>query len=86
MSTSPPSSAVPSTLNIAAANSSGAGLPQIVQRKWCGHYAISSEMFDDTTVGAKSLNTLKLRVSCLCSPAHGLEPTDTCSEVAGSTA
>lgn len=51
-----------------AAGSSGTDSPRIVQRDWCGHYAISSDEFDDTTVGAKSLNTLKLRVSCMLWP------------------
>ena len=59
------SSASPATINSAASNSSGEGLSQIVERKWCGRYAISSEGFDDSTVGAKSLNTQRLRVSCL---------------------
>lgn len=49
----------------APSTSTDTGLPQIVQRKWCGHYAISSDTFDDSTVGAKSLNTVKLRVSRL---------------------
>lgn len=48
-----------------AVANSGRNLPQIRQRKWCGQYAISSNAFDEDTVGSKSLNTLKLRVSCL---------------------
>ncbi|KAL3148765.1 COP9 signalosome complex subunit 8 [Trebouxia sp. C0009 RCD-2024] len=43
------------------ASNSGRDLPQMRQREWCGQYAISSIAFDDNTVGAKSLNTLKLR-------------------------
>ncbi|KAL3137438.1 COP9 signalosome complex subunit 8 [Trebouxia sp. C0010 RCD-2024] len=44
-----------------AVANSGRNLPQIRQRKWCGQYAISSNAFDEDTVGSKSLNTLKLR-------------------------
>ena len=55
-------SAAASSGDDAAANS-GRGLPQMRQREWCGQYAISSNAFDDSTVGAKSLNTLKLKVS-----------------------
>lgn len=37
-------------------------LPQMTLHKWCGKYAVSSDMFSEQTVGAKSLNTLRLQV------------------------
>lgn len=39
--------------------------PQVVSRPWCGRFALPSSEFSAETVGAKSLNTVKLRVrSC----------------------
>ncbi|KAL3148775.1 COP9 signalosome complex subunit 8 [Trebouxia sp. C0009 RCD-2024] len=56
-----PDASASASSGVIVASNSGRDLPQIRQRKWCGQYAISSIAFDDNTVGAKSLNTLKLR-------------------------
>lgn len=37
--------------------------PQISRKQWCGTYAVPSADFHAEVVGAKSLNTIKLRVS-----------------------
>ena len=42
-----------------------AAVPQIALHNWCGQYAISSHSFTEETVGAKSLNILKLKVQCV---------------------
>lgn len=42
-----------------------AAVPQIALHNWCGQYAISSHSFSKETVGAKSLNILKLKVQCV---------------------
>jgi hypothetical protein len=38
-------------------------LLHIVRREWCGLFAISSDSFSTAHVGAKSLNTQKLKVN-----------------------
>lgn len=47
-------------------------LPHIVRREWCGLFAISSDTFTTAHVGAKSLNTQKLKVSATLCTQHYL--------------
>ena len=43
--------------------SEGGGGIALQTRPWCGAYAVTSDAFEPALVGAKSLNTLKLKVN-----------------------
>ena len=50
--------------------STGPGSVQLQSREWCGRYALPAGEFTAESVGAKSLNTIKLQVRC-----HGQQHT-----------
>ena len=49
-----------------SSRSSTAVVAQVVPRAWCGKYAVGAEDFSQSCVGAKSLNTQKLKVVTCC--------------------
>ena len=46
-----------------AANVPKSRVSQLVQKQWCGAYALLSQKFSAATVGSKSLNLQALKVS-----------------------
>ena len=54
--------------------SRGSGGIALQTQPWCGAYAVTSDAFGPALVGAKSLNTLKLKVHRAVSQARHLPP------------